>query len=196
MKTVRFCTTALGIVVLVIACATNRAALNASMSNKLFIGQVQIGQTMDQVRHEMHKGPESQNVSTLPDGAVDTVWNYVTDYGNDINTSITFRDGKVTAINQTHWLGNGNFSNATGPMSEEVGLHIDKCRPTDVTISSIDVQGGIGVVSVEGVSATPSGINDLVQHIRADAFFSGVSIARIESSTGSRRFKLLLSLAR
>jgi hypothetical protein len=92
------------------ACHTNSAALNASVSNKLWIGQVQIGQTMDEVRHIMHKGPESQNVATLPDGTTETVWNYVTDYGNDTNTSITFRGNRVAAINQTPWLGNGDFS--------------------------------------------------------------------------------------
>jgi hypothetical protein len=105
----KFCIVALASVI-ALACVTNRAALNASRSNKLFIGQVQIGQTMEQVRSEMHKGPESRNVTTLPDGTVETVWNYVTDYEADTNTSITFRGDKVTAINQTKWLGNGEFS--------------------------------------------------------------------------------------
>jgi hypothetical protein len=97
------------------SCVTNRPAKNAAASNKVFIGQVKIGQTMEQVRIEMHKGPESQNVSTLPDGTVETVWNYVTDYDSDTNTSITFRGDKVTAINQTRWLGNGDFTPHPNP---------------------------------------------------------------------------------
>lgn len=91
------------------SCVTNRPAKRAASVNATYIGQVKIGQTMDQVRTEMHKGPESQNVTTLPDGTLETVWNYVTDYDADTNTSITFRGDKVTAINQTRWLGNGEF---------------------------------------------------------------------------------------
>ncbi len=91
------------------SCVTNRPAMHAAVQNRVYIGQVQIGQSMDQVKTEMHKGPESQNVTTLPDGAVESVWNYVTDYAADTNTSITFHGDKVTAINQTRWLGNGDF---------------------------------------------------------------------------------------
>ena len=103
-----------GIVTIALAscasCVTNRPAMHAAPANAANIGQVKIGQTMEQVRAEMHKGPESQNVATLPDGTIETVWNYVTDYGADTNTSITFHGDKVTAITQTRWLGNGDFT--------------------------------------------------------------------------------------
>jgi hypothetical protein len=97
-------------IVIISACVTNRTAMHAADPNRAVIGQVQIGQTMDQVRMEMHKGPESQSITTLPDGTLETVWNYLTDYAADTNTSITFRGDKVIAINQTRWLGNGDFS--------------------------------------------------------------------------------------
>jgi major membrane immunogen (membrane-anchored lipoprotein) len=106
-KTFLVSTLALGFLV---ACVTNRTALTASHSDRMFISGVKIGQAIDEVRAMMHKGPESQSVTALPDGTVETTWNYLTDYESDTNTTITFRNGKVTAINQTRWLGNGDFS--------------------------------------------------------------------------------------
>ncbi|HEY2093903.1 MAG TPA: hypothetical protein VGJ81_18675 [Thermoanaerobaculia bacterium] len=84
-------------------------ALNESRKNAVWISQVKLGQTADQVRGIMHKGPESTTARILQDGTNEEVWNYLTDYGNDTNTTITFRNGKVVELTQTKWLGNGKF---------------------------------------------------------------------------------------
>ena len=44
-----------------------------------------------------------------PDGTIEETWNYLTDYGNDTNTSLVFRSGKLAEIQHTRWLGNGTF---------------------------------------------------------------------------------------
>ncbi len=97
------------LVLFALSCVTNGAALGESRKNRIWISQVKLGQTEDQVRAIMHKGPESTNSRVLPDGTNEEVWNYLTDYENDINTSITFRNGKVVELTQMPWLGNGKF---------------------------------------------------------------------------------------
>jgi len=90
-------------------CNTNPAAFEASKVNKVAIVNVKLGQTMEQVRAIMGRPPESTAESLLDDGAHQTTWNYLTDYHNETNTAITFRNGKVVSIAPARWLGNGNF---------------------------------------------------------------------------------------
>lgn len=113
---------------LVLTCATNRPALEASRWNAASIADVKLGQTSDEVRAVLHKGPESTATRVLLDGTNEEVWNYLTDYDNDMNTSITFRNGKVVELAQTKWLGNGKFDepiNLVGPATKEQAARID-----------------------------------------------------------------------
>jgi hypothetical protein len=91
------------------ACVTNRTALNVSRRNAINITDVKLGQTIDQVQATMKHPPESRDVRTLPDGSTEESWNYLTDYDNDTNTTLLFRNGRLAEITHTRWLGNGIF---------------------------------------------------------------------------------------
>lgn len=91
------------------ACVTNRNALNVSRRNAINISDVKLGQTPDQVQVIMKHPPESRDVRTLPDGSSEESWNYLTDYNNDSNTTLLFRNGRLMEITHTRWLGNGTF---------------------------------------------------------------------------------------
>src|SRR5437588_177791 len=95
--------------ILSMACVTNRAALRMSDQNRIYIQLVKLGQTTDEVQNVMRHQPESRDIKTLPDGTIEETWNYLTDYGNDTNTSLVFRSGKLAEIQHTRWLGNGTF---------------------------------------------------------------------------------------
>lgn len=164
------------------SCVSNRSALDASQSNRLFINQVAMGQTMDQVRIEMHKGPESQNVTTLGDGTIETVWNYVTDYNADTNTSITFHGDKVSGINQTRWLGNGDFSIQHGTPEEQLKATIGGQSPAGVIVIEVVIRGKD--VEVRGSAHDSQGVGVLAEKMRSGGSFQSVNTPTL-SGVGS-----------
>jgi|SRR6266849_2617486 len=91
-------------------CVSNRQAIHEATKNATWISGVKLGQSQAEVGKIMHKGPESTSVKTLPDGTLEESWNYLTDYANDKNTTIVFRNGAAIEISQTKWLGNGTFN--------------------------------------------------------------------------------------
>ena len=94
-----------------IAC-THPAALKASKQNQARIGGVSLNQTMDQVSKVMGKPAESVSQRMLENGDREATWYYLTSYDDEINTAVTFRNGRVVEITQSPWLGNGNFQAA------------------------------------------------------------------------------------
>ncbi|HVT03392.1 MAG TPA: hypothetical protein VHL58_08470 [Thermoanaerobaculia bacterium] len=109
-------TVALAILLVSVACASDRAARTQAQLNAPRIQMVKLGQTMDTVREIMKHDPESQD-SALVNGSEMITWHFITKYvENDderaegVNTSITFDGGKVVGIKQTAWLKNGVFT--------------------------------------------------------------------------------------
>lgn len=92
-----------------IGCRSNPAAFEASKVNQAAIGNVKLGQTMDQVKSIMGT-PESSDQRLLENGVPENTWYYLTDYRAETNTAITFLNGKAVSIVPTRWLGNGTFS--------------------------------------------------------------------------------------
>jgi hypothetical protein len=92
-----------------VGCNVNPAAFEASKVNKVSIVNVKLGQTMDQVQAIMGRPPESTAERVLDSGDHEIIWNYLTDYDSETNTSITFRKGRAVSIAPTKWLGNGTF---------------------------------------------------------------------------------------
>jgi len=65
--------------------------------NAAQIGRVLLGQTLEQVRAIMGHDPEEREAS-VRDGRTTESWVYLTNYDNDVLTTILFIDGTVTAI--------------------------------------------------------------------------------------------------
>jgi hypothetical protein len=176
------------------ACATNKPALYASRDNAVLIKSVRIGQTMDEVRAAMHKGPESQSERVLPDGTREAVWNYVTDYKSDSNTAITFWAGKVSAIDHTRWAGEGDFSHR-GTTTEAARERIDRDVIPGVTVTFVEVTGKADMVaSVRGECRDAESIAAFVGRLKADRFFRSVTVVSLYPERRPRRFELQLSL--
>lgn len=97
------------LVFLISACSTNPAALSASTYNRSAILNIRLGQSMTEVQRVMGKAPESQTSKLLDNGEQEVRWYYLTDYVNEINTEITFRNNRVVEMKPTQWLGNGAF---------------------------------------------------------------------------------------
>ncbi len=106
---IRFFLTLIFVLLVVAGCRSNPAAYDASFANKAVIGSIHLGQSMEQVQAIMGKAPESVDARLLENGVSETVWYYLTDYGNETNTAITFHNDKVVAIATSKWLGNGTF---------------------------------------------------------------------------------------
>jgi hypothetical protein len=63
--------------------------------NAVHLADVRIGQTQDEVRKIMQKGPEQR------EGTADSeTWLYHTDYRNRIWTRLVFKQGRVAEIKQ------------------------------------------------------------------------------------------------
>lgn len=80
----------------------NQACGNAIWNAKV-IGQVQLGQTQEEVRVIMRHDPERRAASLEPDGKRVETWSYITDYNAEIMSTITFTDGRLTAMGQAPW---------------------------------------------------------------------------------------------
>jgi hypothetical protein len=74
-----------------------QACGNARWNGKV-IGQVELGQTKDQVRAIMKHDPERREA----EGSEER-WAYLTDYDGDLMTVIVFREGRVVALRQAPW---------------------------------------------------------------------------------------------
>ena len=76
---------------------------NRAEENRQRIGQVKIGQTLDEVRAIMRKDPEKRELRSRFDGKSVEFWTFVTDYGLKLQSTITFLDGRVEEIRATTW---------------------------------------------------------------------------------------------
>jgi hypothetical protein len=79
----------------------NQACGNALFNSKV-IGQVKLGQTQDDVMAIVRHAPERRKATATPDAQVET-WSYITDYQAELMTTLTFTNGKLTAIGQEPW---------------------------------------------------------------------------------------------
>ncbi len=77
---------------------------NRAETNRQHINEVQVGQTLAEVRTIMRKDPEEREVRSRFDGKTVEFWSYVTDYGRRLDSTITFIDGHVQEIRTTPWL--------------------------------------------------------------------------------------------
>ena len=73
-------------------------------TNRLYINDVRIGQSLAEVRAIMKKDPEKREIRSRFDGKTVEFWSYVTDYGRRLDSTITFIDGKVQGIRTTPWM--------------------------------------------------------------------------------------------
>ncbi|MCU1227853.1 MAG: hypothetical protein JWO97_737 [Acidobacteria bacterium] len=170
MTKVRF---AVAVAVLVggtFGCMTNKDAWTASEHNKLWIRQVKLGQTDSEVLVAMHTSPESTSARTLQDGTIEQTWNYLTDYDNDTNTTITFRNGRVVEITQTAWLGNGAFGfgrtmpmalSAAAPPPADVVVTAPPARPQPTHTKIVRPPGGSRRTADDIRSAIVVGMSDI-----------------------------------
>jgi hypothetical protein len=92
-------------IVFAASCSTNPAAKAAAVGHSSAIRGVVLGQTMYQIRQVMKADPQTRTRRVTPDGHNQEEWGYVTDYGNDVITQITFTDRMVTEIRQMAWRG-------------------------------------------------------------------------------------------
>jgi hypothetical protein len=75
---------------------TDKSGCIRAYDNSLGIGKVELGQSIATVRAVMGRSPERRDAS----GNVER-WSYLTDYDNELMTTITFTNGVVTGIGQT-----------------------------------------------------------------------------------------------
>lgn len=80
------------------------AMWNRAETNRQYLNEVRVGQTLTEVRAIMKKDPEKREVRTRFDGKVVEFWSYVTDYSRRLDSTITFIDGRVQEIRTTPWL--------------------------------------------------------------------------------------------
>ena len=74
---------------------TDKAACVRAYENSLSIGKVQIGQSTAQVRTIMGRDPERRDVTSGIEH-----WGFLTDYSNELLTTVTFTNGAVSEIKQ------------------------------------------------------------------------------------------------
>ena len=74
---------------------TDNAACIKAHDNSVAIARVHIGQTLDEVRFIMGKEPERREASADMER-----WGYLTDYSNELVTTIVFTNGVVSEIKQ------------------------------------------------------------------------------------------------
>ena len=77
---------------------TDQQACGNALFNAKVIGQVQPGQTKEEVRAIMKHEPERRELS-----ANQETWMYITDYSVELMTAITFTDGRVSGLKQVPW---------------------------------------------------------------------------------------------
>lgn len=75
---------------------TDPQACVDARANAQLIGQVKIGQSSEEVRKIMQKGPQRREASE----AIES-WSYFTDYDQDLFTTIIFKNNIVTEIKMT-----------------------------------------------------------------------------------------------
>lgn len=73
----------------------NPEACERAAANALVIGEVQLGQTPEEVREIMGVAPERREITHKAEA-----WGYRTNYDDRLFTRITFKDGKVSSIKQ------------------------------------------------------------------------------------------------
>lgn len=116
---------------LVSGCVTNRAALDASRSNRTRIATVKIGDTERVVLDKMGCDPEIRNISATAAGRVER-WSWVTNYENDVVTTLVFTNKILTEIGQHQWDGTWNPDTiAPGEIvetDEELGVQAENRR--------------------------------------------------------------------
>lgn len=109
-------------VLVVMGCATNPAARDASIRNAGHIDSVALGNTMNEVLTSMAAEPEMRTKRVQPDGRSQEEWSWVTDYEHDTMTTVFFTDRIVTEIRQAPWAGQFDVDTiATGENLESAG---------------------------------------------------------------------------
>ena len=83
------------------------------------ISRITLNQSIDEVIKIMGKGPESITQRLLENGTPEIIWYYLTDRSNEINTTISFRNRRVSSINRSSWEGDGDFSEKGLPVATE-----------------------------------------------------------------------------
>ena len=76
---------------------------NRAEANRRHLNEVQVGQTLADVRAIMKKDPEKREVRARFDGKTVEFWSFVSDYGRRLDSTITFLDGRVQEIRTTPW---------------------------------------------------------------------------------------------
>jgi len=71
--------------------------------NRVRVDRITVGQTLDEVRAIMGKGPEKREVRARFDGKTVELWSFVTDYARRVDSTIIFVDGRVQEIRATTW---------------------------------------------------------------------------------------------
>ena len=73
----------------------NPQACERAAANSLVIGEVQLGQTFDEVRKIMGNEPERRDVTENSE-----IWGYRTEYDTKRFTELAFKNGRVASIKQ------------------------------------------------------------------------------------------------
>jgi len=71
--------------------------------NHARLDQLQVGQTLEQVRATMRKEPERREARLRFDGKKVELWSFVSDYARRMDTTLTFVDGVLVEIRTTSW---------------------------------------------------------------------------------------------
>ena len=77
--------------------ATNPQACGEALYNAPRVTQIQLGQSIADVRRIMGRPPEHRSLN-IEAGIEVEVWQYLTDYSNSVQSAITFRGGQVHSL--------------------------------------------------------------------------------------------------
>jgi len=72
-------------------------ACERAYKNSLVIGKVKIGQSPEEVRAVMGRDHERREATAETES-----WGYLTNYADQLLTTISFRNGRVTELRQAH----------------------------------------------------------------------------------------------
>lgn len=81
---------------------SDKEACGNAKFNAKVIGKVGLGQSKEQVLATMQHPPRRREVKA-ENGVTVEMWGYETNYNDELMTWITFRDDKVSEINEKEW---------------------------------------------------------------------------------------------
>jgi len=82
---------------------TDNQACGNALFNAKQIGRIQLGQTPNDVRSLMKHDAERREASADANGNTVETWSYITDYDAEQMTTLTFTNGRLTAIGKESW---------------------------------------------------------------------------------------------